>query len=618
MPVLLDDPCQGVILEGDPVFYYSGDTVEWVSPDPANTVEAGIGWSRPRSLAKAAYRSGRADAATLGTPPVAPAELGTTWVAWFSTTDTPQFFGNPLGLTFLGQTGYLFAYGIGIESAETFEIAEFSAGNLDGWAQGGAAPAPFVYDDGGTYYLQTSMNGPTQWVTKTVTGLKPSTVYSLRMVVRNAWTPDATVQAQVGANLGGVVTVPANNSLVVIQGVIGTSSAGGTLTVRLNRTNTGSGGYGPDIVEASLRDLSHGVLYWNADSFGTSLGHVKGSTVINDGEQYLIAAVKSRTASDESLVTLYVNGVAEASSIVSNLQADGPLFQGAAGDFSFGNVGVGNWAHIGIYNRALTDLEIAAIYAAGSLDEVYRPSRYVFNGLLWAPMISPKTYVDVPPLQPEDPLLKVWYGTEWYPDFPTPGLVNKTFGLRWSVEGLINATKSLRWSVADANPLPASPQRRNATDSESWRSSDGWKDGYVYQGEYSTNGNYRGVWTLGTTNPFPELRGKNYVVTSATVRMRRTTTGGDGGNSAVYCGTHQYTGNITGTPTISNAQNVGTLAWGGETKEMPIPISWAEDLIEGRIRGFGLYCSTGSPYLRTEGTENYALDGRVTIYFKAA
>jgi hypothetical protein len=484
MPVLLDDPCQGVILSGDPVFYYSGDTVEWTSPDPANPVEAGIGWSRPRSLAKAAYRSGRADSATLGTPPVAPAELGTTWVAWMSTTDTPQFFGSPLSLTFLAQSGYLFAYGIGMES---------------------------------------------------------------------------------------------------IDGV-------------------------------SLLD---GVLYWNADSFGTNMGHVKGTTIINDGEPHLIAAVKSRTASDESLVTIYVDGVAEGSSIVTNLQADGALFQGASGDYSFGNIGLGYWAHIGIYNRALTDLEIAAIYAAGTLDETYRPSRYVFNGLAWAPMISPKTVVaDVGVYG--DPLLKTWYGAEWYPDFPTPGLVNKTFGLRWSVEGLINATKSLRWSVADANPLPASPQRREATDSDSWRSSDGWKDGYVYQGEYSTNGNYRGCWFLGTSNPFPDLRGKNYVITSATVRMRRTTSGGDGGNSAVYCGTHQYVTKPDGTPTISNAQNVGTLAWGGETKEMPIPISWARDLIEGDIRGFGLYRSTGSPYLRTEGTGNYELDGRVTINFKAA
>lgn len=486
MPVLLDDPCQGVIMSGDPVFYFSGDTVEWVSPDPAHVLVAGAGFSRPRSLAKAATRADRSVGADLGIPPALPAERGTTWVAWMSTTDTPQFFGSPSALTFLGQSGYLFAYGMGVESKD------------------------------------------------------------------------------------GV-------------------------------------------------SLTDGVLYWNADSFGTNMGHVRGTTIINDGAQHLVAAVKSRTETGESMVTIYVDGVPEGSSIVTNLFADGMIFQGTTGDYAFANMGAGAWAHIGIYDRALTDLEIAAIYAAGNLDETYRPSRYVFNGLLWAPMISPKTYVDVPPLQPEDPLLKVWYGTEWYPDFPTPGLVNKTFGLRWSVEGLINVTKQIRWSVAAANPLPASPQRREATNSYSWRSTDGWNKGYVYQGEYSTNGNYRGLWFLGTSNPFPDLRGKDYVITSATVRMRRTTSGGDGGNSAVYCGTHQYAtkSDVPGTPTISNAQNVGTLAWGGETKEMPIPISWARDLIEGDIRGFGLYRSTGSPYLRTEGTDNYSLDGRVTINFKA-
>ena len=368
-------------------------------------------------------------------------------------------------------------------------------------------------------------------------------------------------------------------------------------------------------------NLIEGVVGWVADSFGTVLGSVFGTTRINDGEVHHIAVVRGRTPTNESYATVYADGKPEGTAIIANLAADGNLRQGVAGQFSFGNMGAGEVAHIAVYDYPLTDLQIAAIHAAGTLNETYRPSRYVFTeDGRWNPMIAPKTVETNPPAVYGDPLLKAWYGTEWYPYFPPapiPGRISQAFGLRWSVEGLIQATKSLRWSVAAAEVLPASPQRREATDSDSWRSSDDWKDGYVYQGEYSTNGNYRGCWFLGTSNPFPDLRGKQYVITSATVRMRRTTSGGDGGNSAVYCGTHQYTSRPAGAPTISNAQNVGTLAWGGETKEMPIPISWARDLIEGDIRGFGLYRSTGSPYLRTEGTTNYALDGRVTINFRA-
>jgi len=176
---------------------------------------------------------------------------------------------------------------------------------------------------------------------------------------------------------------------------------------------------------------------------------------------------------------------------------------------------------------------------------------------------------------------------------------------------------SLRWSVADATPLPASPQRAEASSSASWRSTDDWTNGYVYQGEYSTNGVYRGLWFYGS-NPFPSLRGQPYTVTDVKIRMRRTTSGGDGGNSAVWVGTHNYSSKPSGTPTISDARNVGTLAWGGETKEFDLPNSWGRDLIEGDIRGFGLFKSDGNPYLRTEGVSNYELDGRVTITFTDA
>jgi hypothetical protein len=174
-----------------------------------------------------------------------------------------------------------------------------------------------------------------------------------------------------------------------------------------------------------------------------------------------------------------------------------------------------------------------------------------------------------------------------------------------------------------ANPSAPAPTTKTgttqflATTTRSYRPLDGWSRGEVFQGAYGAGYTYwSGLYFYGTA---PQaLAGKT--VTSATIRIHRTGSGGNISNVAQYIAPHSHLSRPRGAPYFTaGARNLGYVDR-NQVLELPVPLGWAQALVDGRatVRGFGHRISaTGARYSIAHSKSTDTATGRLTIHWRS-
>lgn len=136
----------------------------------------------------------------------------------------------------------------------------------------------------------------------------------------------------------------------------------------------------------------------------------------------------------------------------------------------------------------------------------------------------------------------------------------------------------------------------NATSTKSWRDVyNAWRsdNNYIYQGQYSGNGNHRGFMIFDSATIRSNLSGAT--IQDIQLRLVRLNSGGNSASQTVYLWGHSYTAVGGGYDLPISYGAIGSWAW-GEDKWVTIPIQAATDLKNGTIQGLAIYSSSGSPY----------------------
>lgn len=163
-------------------------------------------------------------------------------------------------------------------------------------------------------------------------------------------------------------------------------------------------------------------------------------------------------------------------------------------------------------------------------------------------------------------------------------------------------------TTAVATPTGGSTPTAQATVSYSSNASASWRDVYnswrtdndfVYQGAWG-NGNHRGLWFFPS---FAAVLGKT--IKSATITVQRYSAGGNGAPQNLHLWGHNYTAKPAGTPTMGTDLGIVDTAGWGEVVNVNIPSSAFSAISAGTIKGFGLYDSTGAPYVIMNGDAEY-------------
>ena len=155
----------------------------------------------------------------------------------------------------------------------------------------------------------------------------------------------------------------------------------------------------------------------------------------------------------------------------------------------------------------------------------------------------------------------------------------------------------LAWDVLPAYGEAAASGQLivNATDTQSYRTSDKWARDDVYQGALSSSTSYgynRGCYFYGTA--FAALIGKR--CTGLQVRVSRKNAGGPSAAADVYIAPHAHTTRPTGSPIWrAPALKVGAVALGAYAY-LDLPVPWGQGLIDGTIRGLGHLRDTTGDY----------------------
>lgn len=152
-------------------------------------------------------------------------------------------------------------------------------------------------------------------------------------------------------------------------------------------------------------------------------------------------------------------------------------------------------------------------------------------------------------------------------------------------------------------PAPATTTSWNTNGSKSWRENYGgqwYSNSDVLQGKYGTWGRYKGLWF------FPSLTGtlSGKTITSAKLTVTRANNSGYSSAVPLYVYGHGYSSQPSGEPTMGTyIGQLASLKW-GETKTINLPSSIFSALVNGSIKGFGIYTSdtSDSKYARMSGS----------------
>jgi hypothetical protein len=141
----------------------------------------------------------------------------------------------------------------------------------------------------------------------------------------------------------------------------------------------------------------------------------------------------------------------------------------------------------------------------------------------------------------------------------------------------------------------------------------GWRtdDDDVYQGQYGGWGNHTGVAFYGTKPR--ALAGAT--VTGATVRVRMLQIGSYPPQAATM---RLVTQSVRpgGAPTLTSSTTGPTLAQGATEDRFPVPVAWAQAMVDGTSGGIGFFTSSGSPYLRMAGRGAWSAAFTLTINWR--
>lgn len=133
----------------------------------------------------------------------------------------------------------------------------------------------------------------------------------------------------------------------------------------------------------------------------------------------------------------------------------------------------------------------------------------------------------------------------------------------------------------------------------------------LVQGAYGGYGNSTGCAFYGSKPR--SLAGAT--VTGASVRVRR----GDGGVYATQQATLWLVTQTTrpsGAPTLTSSTTGPNLATGDSSNAFPVLTAWAQAMVDGTAGGLAVFDSTGSPYVRFTGREDYSSSFQLTINYQ--
>lgn len=175
----------------------------------------------------------------------------------------------------------------------------------------------------------------------------------------------------------------------------------------------------------------------------------------------------------------------------------------------------------------------------------------------------------------------------------------------------VGASLSFPFNVKPAASVAANPLVVSAASSRSWRRNEGWYKPEVYQGAYSTTwGYHRGLYFYGSS-AFASLAGQT--CTSVTIRLPRTSAGGQSGAEPVYIAPHVHASQPSGSPYFPVAARKFTgAAWGGVVT-VTLPADWGQKLIDGVYKGFGLAYDGTTDYAIYQSVAADSTAGRLSI-----
>lgn len=141
----------------------------------------------------------------------------------------------------------------------------------------------------------------------------------------------------------------------------------------------------------------------------------------------------------------------------------------------------------------------------------------------------------------------------------------------------------------------------------------GWRtdDDDVYQGQYGGWGNHTGCAFYGTKPR--SLAGAT--VTGATFRVRMEQIGSYPPGAA----TMRLMTNATrpgGAPTLTSTATGPQLAQGATEDRFPVPVAWAQAMVDGTAGGIAFFTASGSPYLRMAGRGSWSAAFTLSISWR--
>jgi len=165
-------------------------------------------------------------------------------------------------------------------------------------------------------------------------------------------------------------------------------------------------------------------------------------------------------------------------------------------------------------------------------------------------------------------------------------------GQIWSVDGEYTFPSAPK---TETPPAPDTTYTWTATSAKSWRPQ-GWRsdNSFAYQGEWSGNGNHRGLWFFNSADIRSKLAGKT--IKRVRVYVTRRAEGGNSGNITPTFWMHSYDSQPSDMPLLAaSALSNQAFAW-GSAKWVTLPNNYGTDLQSGARRGIAVYDSDGSPY----------------------
>ncbi|MDG4821284.1 hypothetical protein O7635_05380 [Asanoa sp. WMMD1127] len=199
-------------------------------------------------------------------------------------------------------------------------------------------------------------------------------------------------------------------------------------------------------------------------------------------------------------------------------------------------------------------------------------------------------------------------------------LVVDQVGALWVVMGILYTTAP----AAPDNPAPP-PTKPTVTtgktvfapvETRTWRASTGWRTETtdMYQGNWANSswGNNTGVAFYG--NSVAQRLG-GVTVTSATIRVKRQSSGGITAAQATTLYLVTQKTRPGGSPTLTSSTSGPSLKWGQETT-FTIPDSFAQAMVDGTAGGLAIHRASEDPYVIWEGRGNWGPSMTMTINWR--